>query len=103
MARQRNSSRIRVMRGRGSFWIRFCDHARSPHGAQRNAGAALTLARIPDHASLHPELRAPQLPFRSWTSGKNISFHDFGASLIEPTLAIEVANFIRFSGVMVRP
>src|SRR5690242_18800406 len=58
------------------------------------------------HKAGHDEtgaaLRAYQFPFRSWTSGKNMSFQLFGASLIEPTLCMNVANFIAFSGAMVQ-
>jgi len=47
------------MPARPSRWRRCCWKLRSPHGAKRNAGSAVTSARpLPDFASLHPGYEA---------------------------------------------
>src|SRR3954462_867610 len=96
MVRRRNFSRHRAIQGRGSFSIRssslvlilMCAAKPGLEGIVRQAPRQ---ERVP-----------AQLPGRSWISGKNRSFHDFGASFSEPTLAMKAANFIAFSGAMVQ-
>jgi len=52
-------------------------------------------------AAAMTDKQTPQLPLRSWASGKNRSFHDAGKCLRRPTLCMKAACFIRLAGVVV--
>ena len=83
------------------IWIGFSGYLSVTTAAARRV-ARREQARGRRSAARKNLFHRAQLPFRSWTSGKNKSFQDFGISFQRSDAVHEGGNFMVLSGTMVQ-